>query len=113
MIMEKIKLENSRAQMKKGVLDFAVLLVVSEGAIYAPDIIVKLKEAGLRVVEGTIYPLLNRLKESEFLEYEWKESKYGPPRKYYQLTNRGRAALRELTDGWNELSKTISNLLKK
>lgn len=99
--------------MKKGVLDFAVLLVVAKERIYAPDIIIKLKEAGLTVVEGTIYPLLNRLKESGFLEYDWKESKYGPPRKYYQLTNKGRAALKEFTEGWNELSETINNLLKK
>lgn len=106
-------MENARAQMRKGVLDFAVMLVVSRGAIYAPDIIEELKGADMKVVEGTIYPLLNRLKEAGFLEYEWRESKSGPPRKYYRMTNMGRKVISEFTENWNDISGSIIKLIKK
>src|SRR5690606_22892843 len=78
-----MNLENTKAQMRKGTLEFCTLLVISGGPVYASDILKQLKKADLIVVEGTLYPLLTRLKNSKLLTYEWQESKNGPPRKYY------------------------------
>ncbi|HMT30211.1 MAG TPA: PadR family transcriptional regulator, partial [Bacteroidia bacterium] len=79
-------LENTQAQMRKGVLEFCILSIISQGEIYPSDIITKMKEAKLIVVEGTLYPLLTRLKNASLLAYTWVESNSGPPRKYYKLT---------------------------
>jgi PadR family transcriptional regulator PadR len=90
-----------------------VLLAISGGEIYASDILTELKEHELIVVEGTLYPLLSRLKNEGLLEYDWLESKAGPPRKYYRLTAKGKGALEKLTQSWKELSKSIISLIKK
>lgn len=106
-------IENTRAQMRKGTLEFCILLVISRGKMYANDILTKLKMADLIVVEGTIYPLLSRLKNSGLVSYQWEESKSGPPRKYYYLTEKGALTIKELTRTWKQLDRTINNLLKK
>jgi len=108
----KKSLENAAAQMRKGVLEFAILLVIAKEKTYASDIIARLKEAKLTVVEGTIYPLLSRLKNSELLDYDWEESKSGPPRKYYTLTEKGKQFLHGCEEQWNSLEKAIVNLKK-
>lgn len=103
---------NYQAQMRKGFLDFCILLVISKEKVYASDILEELKGANLLVVEGTLYPLLSRLKASGLLAYEWVESESGPPRKYYSLTSKGRAALKEMREGWHEFSHSINSLIK-
>jgi len=103
-----LKLENTRAQMRKGVLELCVLSIISQEEAYPTDIINKLKESKLIVVEGTLYPLLNRLKDAELLEYTWKESKSGPPRKYYQITGQGGEFLEGLRDTWKELDHAVN-----
>ena len=110
--MEKI-IENSQAQMRKGILEFCILLVISKGKIYASDIIKEMKKAELIVVEGTLYPLLNRLKNQELLAYEWEESKSGPPRKYYSLTQKGLSSLTQLIKTQDKLRKSINSLKTK
>ena len=106
-------IENTRAQMRKGFLEFLILLMISKGKMYAPDILKKLKKADLIVVEGTLYPLLTRLKNSALLEYTWLESKNGPPRKYYTITNNGLTAIEELNKTWSSLHKAINMLTRK
>jgi PadR family transcriptional regulator PadR len=108
----KKSLENAAAQMRKGVLEFAILLVIAKRKTYANEIISRLKEARLTVVEGTVYPLLSRLKNAELLDYDWKESKSGPPRKYYTLTEKGRQFLKGCDEQWQNLEKAINNLKK-
>ena len=103
-----MNVENAQAQMRKGVLEFCILAIISEGEIYPTDIINKLKESNLLVAEGTVYPLLNRLKTMGLLSYNWVESNSGPPRKYYQLTDTGREFLTELNKTWQELSHAVS-----
>lgn len=108
-----LDIENIRVQMRKGILQYCFLLVISQGKIYASDILKELKKADLIVVEGTIYPLLTRLKNAGLLEYTWEESKSGPPRKYYLLTDKGKITLEELTATWQVLDKSINSLIKK
>lgn len=96
--------------MRKGMLEYCILLLLHKEAAYASDIIQKLKEARLIVVEGTLYPLLTRLKNDELLSYEWVESNQGPPRKYYRLTERGESFLTELKQAWQELNETVNHL---
>jgi PadR family transcriptional regulator, regulatory protein PadR len=103
-------LENVKSQMRKGFLEYCTLLILREKALYTSDIIEGLKAAQLIVVEGTLYPLLNRLKNDGLLSYEWVESNQGPPRKYYSLTSLGESSLLELTQSWKELSNTINKL---
>lgn len=103
--------DNTQSQMRKGILEFCILLIVSKGEAYASEILVRLKEADLLVVEGTLYPLLSRLRTNGLLSYEWKESKSGPPRKYYSLTKEGRAVLKDLTATWTSLTRSITSLL--
>src|SRR3954466_4706327 len=88
---------NTKSQMRKGILEFCALLIISRGRIYASEILLKLKDADLIVVEGTLYPLLSRLRTAGLLDHSWEESKSGPPRKYYTLTDKGKEALKELT----------------
>ena len=102
--------ENIKSQMRKGVLEYCILLLLHQGKAYASDIITRLKDASLIVVEGTLYPLLTRLKNDGLLGYEWAESTQGPPRKYYSLTPAGEAFLTELERSWNELNETINYL---
>lgn len=96
--------------MRKGMLEYCIMLLLSEKAYYTSDIIKRLKEADLLVVEGTLYPLLTRLKNDGVLSYEWQESTQGPPRKYYLLTDEGREALEQLDASWSELENTVHNL---
>jgi PadR family transcriptional regulator PadR len=100
--------ENTQTQMRKGILEYCVLLIISRGEIYASDIIAELKSAKLLVVEGTLYPLLTRLKNNGLLSYNWVESTSGPPRKYYTLTADGTAILAQLDFTWLELSFAIN-----
>lgn len=106
-------IDEQQSQLRKGLLELAVLLVVSHGPVYASDILKKLKESQLLVVEGTLYPLLSRLKNEGNLKYEWQESKNGPPRKYYQLTTQGEENLKTLSASWSKLNKSITSLIKK
>ena len=107
-----IYLENIKSQMRKGTLEFLILLVISRGEIYALDIIKELKEVHMIVVEGTLYPLLSRLKREGLLEYSWKESQSGPPRKYYWLTSEGKVLLGELKQAYGKLHRSIQSLEK-
>src|SRR5688500_20000503 len=104
-----MNLENAKAQMRKGVLEMCILAIIAaEKEAYPSEIIGKLKRSKMLVVEGTLYPLLSRLKNSGLLTYSWVESLSGPPRKYYRLTGTGQQFLRELNDSWQELSNSIS-----
>ena len=91
-----MKVDNVKSQMRKGMLEYCIMLLLHKEPSYASDIIQKLKEAQLIVVEGTLYPLLTRLKNDDLLSYEWVESTQGPPRKYYKLTEQGEVFLGEL-----------------
>ncbi len=103
--------DNVKSQMRKGMLEYCILLLLHREPAYSSDIIQRLKEARLIVVEGTLYPLLTRLKKDELLSYEWVESTQGPPRKYYQLTEKGEQFLAELENAWNELCDTINHIV--
>lgn len=107
-----MKIENAKAQMRKGVLEYCILLVLKEEPLYASNIINGLKEAKMIVVEGTLYPLLTRLKNDGLLTYRWEESNQGPPRKYYKLTETGRKFLTELEISWNDLTTAVSKVKK-
>ncbi len=108
-----MNLENTKAQMRKGVLEFCILSLLREKDAYASDIIEHLKDAQMIVVEGTLYPLLTRLKNAKLLAYRWEESKSGPPRKYYALTEEGKTAITELAETWNQLVKAVAKTTKK
>ena len=99
--------DNTRSQMRKGMLEYCILLLLRHQPLYANDIIGQLKKAEMIVVEGTLYPLLNRLKKDGWLKYEWQESTQGPPRKYYTLTEEGEEALQQLDASWSELATTV------
>ena len=104
-------LENNKAQMRKGILEYCILSVLSRNSCYASDIIKELKEAEVIVVEGTLYPLLTRQKNAGLLSYRWEESQQGPPRKYYELTVEGRSYLADLDKSWQELVESV-NLIR-
>jgi PadR family transcriptional regulator PadR len=106
------QLENTKAQMRKGILEFCTLLIISRGRIYASEILMRLKGADLLVVEGTLYPLLSRLRTAGLLDHTWEESASGPPRKYYTLTDKGQEFLKTLKDTWSELAGSIKSLSK-
>lgn len=105
-----MKIENTKAQMRKGVLEYCILLVLDGKPLYASDIIEALKAAKMIVVEGTLYPLLTRLKNAGYLAYRWEESTQGPPRKYYELTEMGRNFLGELEESWAELVDAVATI---
>lgn len=107
-----MKLENTKAQMRKGILEYCILSILSQKEAYPSEIIESLKNAKLIVVEGTLYPLLTRLKNAELLTYRWEESPSGPPRKYYSLTKMGVAFLSELEITWSELHKAVTTITK-
>lgn len=102
-----MNLENTKAQMRKGVLEYCILSILDRAEAYPSEIIQQLKEARLIVVEGTLYPLLTRLKNAGVLSYRWEESSSGPPRKYYHLTELGQKFLLELDGTWSDLSKAV------
>lgn len=103
-----MKIENTKAQMRKGVLEYCILSVLKDDDAYVAEILDTLKNAKMLVVEGTIYPLLTRLKNAGLLSYRWEESTSGPPRKYYGLTDTGKLFLNELTTTWNELQNAVN-----
>ena len=105
-----MNIENAKSQLRTGMLEFCVLLLIKGGPAYTNDIIAKLKAANLIVVEGTLYPLLTRLKKEGLLSYEWQESTQGPPRKYYALTPEGEIFLQELDAAWKEIAHTVNVL---
>lgn len=104
-------LENAQSQMRKGILEFCILQILSNESKYSSDILAELKEAQLIVVEGTLYPLLTRLKNTGLLQYKWEESKSGPPRKYYELTVQGQLMLKELKKTWEGLDFAVKSIL--
>jgi PadR family transcriptional regulator, regulatory protein PadR len=103
--------ENQNAQMRKGVLELCILAIIAAQDAYASDIITKLKEARLIVVEGTLYPLLTRLKNDGLTVYRWEESKSGPPRKYHQITESGLTALSDLKADWQDLIASVEKII--
>lgn len=105
--------DNTQTQMRKGILEYCILSIISRGETYASDIIEELKAAKLLVVEGTLYPLLTRLKNNGLLTYNWQESTSGPPRKYYQLTETGMQILIHLDHTWSDLSYAVENSIKQ
>ncbi|RLD53377.1 MAG: PadR family transcriptional regulator [Bacteroidetes bacterium] len=104
--------ENVKAQMRKGILEYCTLSILAKGDAYASEIIKELKTAELIVVEGTLYPLLTRQKNTGLLSYRWEESTQGPPRKYYRLTDKGQEALNELDKSWSNLTQSIKKIRK-
>jgi PadR family transcriptional regulator PadR len=104
-------LENTQSQMRKGILEFCILQIISTESRYSSDILSELKAAKLIVVEGTLYPLLTRLKNAELLQYKWEESKSGPPRKYFELTEKGKSFLNELNKTWTDLDFAVRTIL--
>ena len=107
--MEPINVDNAKAQMRKGILEYCILLILSRGDSYAPKIIAELKNARMIVVEGTLYPILTRQKNQGLLSYRWEESPQGPPRKY-SITDKGREALSQLDVSWDELIAQIAQI---
>ncbi len=105
-----MNLENTKAQMRKGILEYCILAILEQKEAYASELIRGLKEHRLLVVEGTIYPLLTRLKNDGLLTYRWEESTSGPPRKYYIITQLGRDFLAELRKSWQELTASVNKL---
>jgi PadR family transcriptional regulator len=105
-----MKIENTKAQMRKGVLEYCILSILKDGEAYTSDILDTLKDAKMLVVEGTIYPLLTRLKNAGLLAYRWEESTSGPPRKYYELTETGTLFLKELNTTWSDLQKAVNKV---
>lgn len=108
-----MRIENTKAQMRKGVLEFCILSILKDGEAYTSDILEVLKNARMVVVEGTVYPLLNRLNTAGILTYRWEESTGGPPRKYYSLTKKGEKFLEELNQTWNELQQAVETVTDK
>jgi PadR family transcriptional regulator PadR len=106
-------MENAKAQMRKGVLEFCILSILSKNDAYATDILNTLKESELIVVEGTLYPLLSRQKNAGLLSYRWEESTQGPPRKYYGLTDKGREVLKDLETSWKQLIDAVDSIVAK
>ncbi|MDD2289722.1 MAG: PadR family transcriptional regulator [Bacteroidales bacterium] len=110
--MNENNIDNIKSQMRKGVLEYCILSVLDKNDAYASELISKLKDARIIVVEGTLYPLLTRQKNQGMLTYRWEESTQGPPRKYYSLTNKGREVLQEMDKAWKEIVETIDILRK-
>ena len=108
-----MNIDNTASQMRKGVLEFCILSVIRKGEAYPSDIIDKMKDANLHIFEGTLYPLLTRLKNAELLTYRWVESNSGPPRKYFSLTEKGETFYNELEDTWHELANAVAQLTLK
>lgn len=105
-----MNIDNAKAQMRKGILEYCILSILAKKDLYTSDIIRALKENDLIVVEGTLYPLLTRQKNAGLLSYRWEESTQGPPRKYYSLTEAGRGYLKELDDSWDALINSVKSI---
>jgi PadR family transcriptional regulator PadR len=106
-----MKLENTQIQMRKGILEFCILHIISRGEVYASDMLEELTSAKIMVVEGTLYPLLTRLKKAGLVDYKWVESSSGPPRKYYTITPDGSTFLAQLSQTWEELSASTNKII--
>ena len=107
-----MNIENTQSQMRKGVLEYCILSIIKRGEAYPGDIIEEMRNSGLTLLEGTLYPLLNRLKNAGVLTYQWVESSSGPPRKYFRLTEKGMAFYEILETTWNELATGVASLTK-
>ncbi|MEC4117732.1 MULTISPECIES: PadR family transcriptional regulator [Myroides] len=108
-----MNIENTKAQMRKGILEFCILSILKQKDCYTSEILDELKSVKLVVVEGTVYPLLTRLKNDDYLSYRWEESVSGPPRKYYKLTEKGEEFLNELAKTWSELANAVEAITSK
>ena len=108
-----MNIENTQSQMRKGILEFCILSVIRRGEAYPSDIVEEMKGANLNIFEGTLYPLVNPLKNADMLTYRWVESNSGPPRKYFSLTDKGKAFYDELEATWIELANAVNTLAKK
>ena len=106
-----MNLENTQVQMRKGILEFCILHIISRGEVYASDMLEELTSARIMVVEGTLYPLLTRLRKAGLVDYKWVESSSGPPRKYYTITNTGKDFLGNLDSTWQELVTSTSQII--
>jgi PadR family transcriptional regulator PadR len=104
-------LENTQVQMRKGVLEFCILSIISRGEVYASDMLGELTGAKIMIVEGTLYPLLTRLRKAELVDYKWVESLSGPPRKYFMITEKGQDFLNNLKNTWNELVNSTNQII--
>jgi PadR family transcriptional regulator PadR len=107
-----MNIENTQSQMRKGILEFCILSIIRRGEAYPSDIVEEMKAANLNILEGTLYPLLTRLKNAAMLTYRWVESSSGPPRKYFSLTPAGEAFYKELEATWFELANAVNALTK-
>ena len=107
-----MNIENTKAQMRKGILEFCILSRIKRREMYVLDLMEELKKADMEVVEGTLYPLLTRLKNAEILSYRWEESTGGPPRKYYKLTEKGVLFIAELDKTWSQLIESVTQITK-
>lgn len=105
-----MNIENTQSQMRKGVLEFCILSIIKRAEAYPSDIIEEMKKANLHILEGTLYPLLTRLKNADLLTYRWVESQSGPPRKYFCLTDKGAEFYKELESTWNELANAVQQI---
>lgn len=105
-----MNIDNTQSQMRKGVLEFCILSIIRQGEVYPSDIIEKMREAKLDILEGTLYPLLTRLKNANLLSYRWVESNSGPPRKYFSMTETGETFYNQLEATWNELAGAVNQL---
>ena len=108
-----MNIENKQSQMRKGVLEYCILSIIKRGEAYPGDIIDEMKNAGIQLLEGTLYPMLNRLKNAGILTYRWVESSFGPPRKYFRLTKEGEKFYELLESTWNELVKGVEAVTKE
>jgi PadR family transcriptional regulator PadR len=105
-----MNIENTQSQMRKGVLEFCILSIIKRSEAYPSDIIEEMKKANLHILEGTLYPLLTRLKNADLLTYRWVESTGGPPRKYFSLTDKGADFYKELQATWNEMANAVHEI---
>jgi PadR family transcriptional regulator PadR len=106
-----MNIENTQSQMRKGVLEFCILSIIQRGEAYPSDIIEEMKKAKLNILEGTLYPLLTRLKNADLLHYRWVESSGGPPRKYFSLTEKGAAFYKDLENTWREMADGVERVI--
>ncbi len=108
-----MNIENTQSQMRKGILEFCILSIIRRGEVYPSDIVEEMRSANMHILEGTLYPLLTRLKNADMLSYRWEESNSGPPRKYFSLTEKGATFYQELEETWTELSNAVNILTIK
>jgi PadR family transcriptional regulator PadR len=104
-------IQNTQSQMRKGVLEFCILSIIQQGEVYPSDIVEQMKAANLHILEGTLYPLLTRLKNAGLLNYRWVESISGPPRKYFVMTDAGQEAYEVLQKTWNEMATSVDTII--